>query len=143
MEPSNPSQRKANAVVHVREDSESDLENLFDPRKNRTALPMRERKFPASFFKPPSSVLAGYGTRADVEGAKGQGELGFSVSHSRAHSSPASLGLLPHHQQQQNPSQRISPSHQKTQSYDALENEPLPHGWEGRTTATGQKYFIK
>lgn len=142
MDLSNSNQRKANAVVHVREDSESDLENLFDPRKNRTTLPMRERKFPPSFFKPPSSVLAAYGSRSGVEQSKDPNELGYSVSHSRAHSSPASLGLLVHHQQQQNTSQRIPSSHQRTQSYDALESEPLPHGWEGRTTATGQKYFV-
>jgi len=133
MDPSNPSQRKGNAIVHVREDSETDLEKLFNPRINSASLPMRDRKLPPSFFKPPSALLA-FGARAGVDQTKDPNELGYS--HSRAHSSPASF----HHQQQN--SQRLSSAHQRTQSYDALESEPLPPGWEGRTTATGQKYFV-
>lgn len=140
MEQNSASQRKGNSVVHVREDSESDLENLFKAAVlNQPTMPMRLRKLPPSFFKQPVQPHCQFAVRPD--GTKESNDMGFSVSHSRAHSSPASLGLAVHHQQQ-NP-QRMSPAHQRTQSYDALESENLPPGWEARATATGQKYYVK
>jgi len=139
MDPNNSSQRKGNSVVHVREDSETDLENLFKAAAlNQPTVPMRLRKLPPSFFKQPVQMPGQFGTLPD--GSKDAGDMGLAVSHSRAHSSPASLGLLVH-QQQQN-AQRMSPAHQRTQSYDALESENLPPGWEARSTATGQKYYV-
>ena len=140
MEQNTSSQMKGNSVVHVREDSETDLENLFKAAAlNQTTVPMRLRKLPPSFFEQPIKSQGQFAVLPD--GSKEAGDMPFPVSHSRAHSSPASIGMLGHHQQQ-NP-QRMSPAHQRTQSYDALENENLPPGWEARMTATGQKYFVK
>ena len=138
MEPKTSSQRKGNSVVHVREDSESDLENLFNPAAlNQTTVPMRLRKLPPSFFeqpvKPPGQFVL-------PDGSKEAGDMPFAVSHARARSSPAQLNPAPH---QQPTSQRIPSAHLRTQSYDALESESLPSGWEARMTATGQKYYVK
>ena len=140
MDTNTSAQRKGNSVVHVREDSESDLENLFKAAVlNQPTVPMRLRKLPPSFFKQPVQPHGQFAVLPD--GSKEAGDMSFAVSHSRAHSSPASLGLLVPHQQQN--AQRMSPAHQRTQSYDPLESDNLPPGWEARSTATGQKYYVK
>lgn len=132
-----------NCVVHVRSDSDNDLDALFHvvqkPAKavesSSNSLPMKLRKLPLSFFKQPTPL--------DPTKLSPEDNTGLTISHSRAHSSPASLtiptstsgqGLYPLH-----------PAHNRTQSYDgtAFEESQLPPGWEMRTSPTGQPYFMK
>lgn len=132
-----------NCMVNVRTDSETDLEALFnvvqsasktiasEPSSN--SLPMKLRKLPPSFFKPP---------RLDANKLSPGDNTGLKISHSRAHSSPASLSI---------PTSSAGmysihpPTHTRTQSYDgaAFEENQLPPGWEMRTSPTGQPYFME
>ncbi|KAF7205696.1 transcriptional coactivator YAP1 isoform X2 [Nothobranchius furzeri] len=122
-------------VVHVRGDSKTELEALFsavmDPGKasrQPQSLPMRMRKLPDSFFKPPEP--RGHSRQASSDG----GVCGsLAPHHVRAHSSPASL-----------------PVNSLTAQADAdvaatpiiPDDVPLPDGWELAKTLTGQRYFI-
>lgn len=140
--------KNSNCVVHVRQDSDNDLEALFhvvnknaaakthpDPTSSANSLPMRLRKLPPSFFKQPP---------LDGTLSPDQDTPTGLISHSRAHSSPASLTVptslkAPH---------SLSPVvHQRSTSFDntALLEEPaqMPPGWEMRTTPNGQRYFMK
>lgn len=133
-----------NCYLNVRTDSENDLEALFnvvqsasttianEPSSN--SLPMKMRKLPPSFFKQPKGL--------DANKLSPDDNTGLKISHSRAHSSPASLtiptssaGMYSIHQ----------PSHTRTQSYDgtAFEESQLPPGWEMRTSPSGQPYFME
>ena len=91
MEPKTSSQRKGNSVVHVREDSESDLENLFKAAAlNQTTVPMRLRKLPPSFFEQPVQMQSGvtvlpYGWEREVFNLI---TMPFPVPHTRAASWP-------------------------------------------------------
>jgi protein yorkie len=88
-----------NQVVHVRGDSDSELQALFDhvlkpdsdgnPMTQRPKqVPWTSRNLPASFFRPPNT-----GTRSPSVS---------SVSHSRESSADSTThNLPPHHQQQQ------------------------------------------
>ncbi|XP_034034285.1 transcriptional coactivator YAP1-like isoform X2 [Thalassophryne amazonica] len=122
-------------VVHVRGDSQTELEALFNAVMNPSqssrlpaSVPMRMRKLPDSFFKQPE------GPRGHSRQASSDGGVCGSLTphHVRAHSSPASL-----------PVNSLS-----TQAADASaapiipDDVPLPHGWEMAKTATGQRYFL-
>lgn len=122
-----------NCIVHVRTDSDNDLEALFNhvmkpktapktPTSNQS-LPMRERKLPPSFFKPPPE-----------KGAAERNESGLMISHSRAHSSPASLTIPP-------PNHSLTPNHARSATLD--ESTTLLPGWEMRTAPGGERYFMK
>ena len=133
-------------------DSENDLEALFrviNPAstelKKETAnggcqLPMRMRKLPPSFFTPGSGDLEGKQT--NVKAPEINPVTGLAISHSRAHSSPASLTVP-----KSKSSNQMQPLHLRCKSYDAAEtnndDDPLPPGWEVATTSDGQKYFMK
>jgi len=76
---------------------------------------------------------------------------GLTVSHPRAHSSPASLQQT-YASAQQAPQHAPQPHarhhhHQKQRSYDVISTVddlgPLPHGWEQARTPEGQIYFLK
>ncbi|KXJ26190.1 transcriptional coactivator YAP1 [Exaiptasia diaphana] len=132
-----------NCYLNVRTDSENDLEALFnvvqsasttianEPSSN--SLPMKLRKLPPSFFKQPKGL--------DSNKLSPEDNTGLKISHSRAHSSPASLPI---------PTSSAGmysiqpPSHTRTQSYDgtAFEESQLPPGWEMRTSPSGQPYFM-
>ncbi|KAJ3591266.1 hypothetical protein NHX12_009212 [Muraenolepis orangiensis] len=132
-------------VVHVRGDSETDLEALFNAVMNpkNTALPpsvpMRMRKLPDSFFKPPEPKA--HSRQASSDG----GTAGaLTPHHVRAHSSPASLqlgaispgalsGLGP---------PGAAPQHLRQSSYEISDDVPLPPGWEMAKTPSGQRYFL-
>lgn len=167
MEPTGPSSPSAasaavntNLVVRVDQDSETDLQALFDSvlkpdGKKPLHLPLRMRQLPKSFFNPPStgskspsishsrenSGDSAFGTAAVPAGPS----CGPVPMHSRAHSSPASLqqtyavGAAKQQQQQQ--------QHVKQRSYDVSsaidELGPLPQGWEQARTPEGQIYFLK
>lgn len=162
----------SNLVVRVDQDSETDLQALFDSALNPNGkkplqLPLRMRQLPKSFFNPPStgskspsissishsrehSGDSAFGTTAAAGGqsscATGGGGSGGSVPlHSRAHSSPASLQqtyAVGAAKQQQK--QQV---HVKQRSYDVSnaidELGPLPQGWEQARTPEGQIYFLK
>lgn len=75
----------------------------------------------------------------------------LTVSHPRAHSSPASLQQT-YASAQQAPQHAPQPHarhhhHQKQRSYDVISTVddlgPLPHGWEQARTPEGQIYFLK
>ncbi|XP_070839809.1 transcriptional coactivator YAP1-like isoform X4 [Chaetodon trifascialis] len=121
-------------IVHVRGDSQTELEALFSAVMNPSkaarqpaSLPMRMRKLPDSFFRQPDS--RGHSRQASSDG----GVCGsLTPHHVRAHSSPASL-----------PVNSLS-----TQAADVAaapiipDDMPLPHGWEMAKTPTGQRYFL-
>lgn len=121
-------------VVHVRGDSQTELEALFiavmdpnNPGRPPASLPMRMRKLPDSFFRQPDP--RGHSRQASSDG----GVCGsLTPHHVRAHSSPASL-----------PVNSLS-----TQAADVAatpiipDDVPLPHGWEMAKTPTGQRYFL-
>ncbi|XP_018299804.1 LOW QUALITY PROTEIN: transcriptional coactivator YAP1 [Mycetomoellerius zeteki] len=190
---------KSNPVVRVDQNSESDLQALFDTvlkpdNKRPLQVPLRLRNLPDSFFNPPSTGSkspsishsrensadsafgaavpatpnggssvpnggtngggGGGGGGGNAAGAAGTGAVaaaaGLTVSHPRAHSSPASLQQT-YASAQQAPQHAPQPHarhhhHQKQRSYDVISTVddlgPLPHGWEQARTPEGQIYFL-
>ncbi|XP_023197954.1 transcriptional coactivator YAP1-like isoform X1 [Xiphophorus maculatus] len=122
-------------VVHVRGDSKTELEALFNAVMNPSkatrqppSVPMRMRKFPDSFFKPPEP--RGHSRQASSDG----GLCGsLAPHHVRAHSSPASL-----------PVNSLSAQADADAAATPIipDDVPLPDGWEMAKTSTGQRYFI-
>ncbi|XP_051782426.1 transcriptional coactivator YAP1 isoform X3 [Erpetoichthys calabaricus] len=132
-------------IVHVRGDSETDLEALFNIVMNpKTAnvppsLPMRMRKLPDSFFKQPEPKSHSRQASTDA-GTAGT----LTPQHVRAHSSPASLQL-----RAVSPASlsgqintNASPQHLRQSSYEIPDDVPLPPGWEMAKTSSGQRYFL-
>ncbi|XP_051903327.1 transcriptional coactivator YAP1-like isoform X2 [Hippocampus zosterae] len=119
-------------VVHVRGDSQSELEALFsaviNPAKapqQPASLPMRMRKLPDSFFKPPDPRLHSRQASSD-----GSACASLTPHHIRAHSSPASLPVN-------------MPDAAAAAAPPVIPDDvPLPHGWEMAKTPTGQRYFL-
>ncbi|KAK6296440.1 hypothetical protein J4Q44_G00325820 [Coregonus suidteri] len=143
MDPSQHNPPAGHQIIHVRGDSETDLEALFNAVMNPKntivppSVPMRMRKLPDSFFKPPEpkSHSRQASTDAGTAGA-------IAPHHVRAHSSPASLqlgavspllGMVP---------AGAPPSHLRQSSYEIPEDMPLPPGWEMAKTPSGQRYFL-
>lgn len=119
----NPQQKKNNLIILVDKDSNDKLDELFDKtlsNKLPLQVPYHMRKLPASFFKPPSSgskspsvshsrensADSAFGSGTTIGAGVGQSGVtpviapsaipnGLAIHHSRAHSSPASLGKLP------------------------------------------------
>ncbi|XP_071754291.1 transcriptional coactivator YAP1-like isoform X2 [Centroberyx gerrardi] len=121
-------------IVHVRGDSQTELEALFNAvmNPNKTArlpasLPMRMRKLPDSFFRPPDP--RGHSRQASSDG----GVCGsLTPHHVRAHSSPASL-----------PVNSLSTQATGVAAAPIIPDDvPLPPGWEMAKTPTGQRYFL-
>jgi hypothetical protein len=146
-------QRKGNQVIHVRDNSGNELEELFNVAMNPSRsgqtgqVPMKMRNFPPSFFTPPNSqqqrqLVPGHAKQGSND-STGYGQNiapGPLPVHTRAHSSPASLqqtlSTVP-----QNPPQH---QHARQHSCDALlDSEPLPPGWEKARTPDGQLYYLK
>lgn len=118
-------QKKNNLIILVDKDSNDQLDELFqNTLNNKTALykPFKQRNLPASFFQPPSSgsksPSVSHSRENSADSAFGSGTTilgsnnatqnaipshtiapaiasGLPIHHSRAHSSPASLGKLP------------------------------------------------
>ncbi|XP_004416109.1 PREDICTED: yorkie homolog [Odobenus rosmarus divergens] len=137
-------------IVHVRGDSETDLEALFNAVMNpKTAnvpqtVPMRLRKLPDSFFKPPEpkSHSRQASTDAGTAGA-------LTPQHVRAHSSPASLqlgavspGSLTPTGVVSGPAAAPTAQHLRQSSFEIPDDVPLPAGWEMAKTSSGQRYFL-
>lgn len=155
-------------VVRVDQDSETDLQALFDSvlkpdSKRPLQVPWSMRKLPDSFFNPPStgsksinhsrenSVDSAFGSSSGGGGGGSGGgttavnTVPLQSAHHRAHSSPASLQQTYAVGQQQQP----PPGHHhiKQRSYDVAskseDNTPLPPGWEQARTPEGQVYYLK
>ncbi|XP_060090883.1 transcriptional coactivator YAP1 isoform X8 [Heteronotia binoei] len=135
-------------IVHVRGDSETDLEALFNAVMNPKGanvphtLPMRLRKLPDSFFKPPEPKAHSRQASTDA-GTAGT----LTPQHVRAHSSPASLQLGTVSPGTLTPTGVVSgasPSsqHLRQPSFEIPDDVPLPPGWEMAKTPSGQRYFL-
>lgn len=157
-------QHKGNLIVKIDQDSDSDLQALFDSvlrpdSKRPLQVPLRMRKLPDSFFTPPStgskspsvsSISHSRENSADSAFGAATGSTGgattasgLQVNHPRAHSSPASLQQTYASAQQQ---QQHQHQHLKQRSYDITpvdELGPLPPGWEQARTPEGQVYYLK
>ncbi|XP_023367110.1 transcriptional coactivator YAP1 isoform X3 [Otolemur garnettii] len=145
-----PAPPAGHQIVHVRGDSETDLEALFNAVMNpKTAnvpqtVPMRLRKLPDSFFKPPEpkSHSRQASTDAGTAGA-------LTPQHVRAHSSPASLqlgavspGTLTPTGVVSGPAATSAAQHLRQSSFEIPDDVPLPAGWEMAKTSSGQRYFL-
>ncbi|XP_044297468.1 transcriptional coactivator YAP1 isoform X5 [Varanus komodoensis] len=135
-------------IVHVRGDSETDLEALFNAVMNPKGanvphtLPMRLRKLPDSFFKPPEPKAHSRQASTDA-GTAGA----LTPQHVRAHSSPASLQLGTVSPGALTPSGVVpgatpSSQHLRQSSFEIPDDVPLPPGWEMAKTPSGQRYFL-
>lgn len=156
-------EHSGNQVVHVRGNSDSELQALFDcVLKPSSQMPLQKpfkmRNLPASFFTPPahrqspapivshsreSSADSTYGSAGTPGG--GPLRVGGTVSptssqaqHFRHHSSPASLEQTLSVAQPQH-------VHTKQHSFDALSDDMqnLPPHWEQARTTQGQIYYLK
>lgn len=145
-------ERKGTQVVHVRENSDHELEAMFNAALNpndSSAIPLRLRKLPASFFTPPTpqkpQEIKTSHSREGSTDSTGYSNPPLSVAHSvggptivhgRTQSSPAML-------QQTQLSTLPPPQHTRQRSCDLLlEEQPLPLGWEMAKTPQGQVYFL-
>uniref|UniRef100_A0A3B3ZMV8 WW domain-containing protein n=1 Tax=Periophthalmus magnuspinnatus TaxID=409849 RepID=A0A3B3ZMV8_9GOBI len=115
-------------VVHVRGDSQTELEALFNAvmnpskvQRQPTSVPMKDRKLPKSFFTQPEP--RGHSRQASSDGGVSNT---LTPRHVRAHSSPA---ILP-------------PQADVTTAPIIPDDMPLPHGWEMAQTPSGQRYFL-
>ncbi|XP_040439630.1 transcriptional coactivator YAP1 isoform X6 [Falco biarmicus] len=136
-------------IVHVRGDSETDLEALFNAVMNPKGanvphtLPMRLRKLPDSFFKPPEPKAHSRQASTDA-GTAGA----LTPQHVRAHSSPASLQLGAVSPGTLTPTGVVtgpgapSSQHLRQSSFEIPDDVPLPPGWEMAKTPSGQRYFL-
>ncbi|KAM4628739.1 WW domain-containing transcription regulator protein 1 [Polymixia lowei] len=123
-------------VVHVAQDSDTDLEALFNSVMNPKPSSWRKKLLPESFFKEPDS--GSHSRQSSTDSTCQPPRL--QVSHTRSHSSPASLQLGP--VGTPSPSSHNHQHHQRHQSFDVAEELPLPPGWEMAYTGNGQKYFL-
>ncbi|XP_056112213.1 transcriptional coactivator YAP1 isoform X2 [Rhinichthys klamathensis goyatoka] len=143
MDPSQHNPPVGHQIVHVRGDSETDLEALFNAVMNPKntivppSVPMRMRKLPDSFFKPPEPKSHSRQASTDA-GTAGT----LTPQHVRAHSSPASLqmgAISPGTLSSMGPA---PPQHLRQSSYEIPDDVPLPPGWEMAKTPSGQRYFL-
>ncbi|KAJ0021886.1 hypothetical protein NQD34_009376 [Periophthalmus magnuspinnatus] len=145
MEPGQHNPPAGHQIVHVRGDSETDLEALFNAVMNPKStivppsVPMRMRKLPDSFFKPPEPKS--HSRQASTDAGSGASQ---TPHHVRAHSSPANLqlGAVSAGSLSGMGSAGASPQHLRQSSYEIPDDVPLPPGWELAKTASGQRYFL-
>lgn len=111
-EESDNSTRENDLKIYVDEDSQAQIDELFHKTLNNELplhIPYRMRKLPESFFTPPASgskspsVSVSHSRENSADSAFGSGTTvlgaptsvnGLPIHHSRAHSSPASLGKI-------------------------------------------------
>lgn len=124
-------------LIHVTHDLDSDLENLFNSVMNPKPNSWRKKILPESFFMEPDS--GSHSRQSSNDSGSHPPRLG--IQHVRSHSSPASLQLGAGSGNVPSPAQQHA--HLRQQSYDVLDEPPLPPGWEMAFTHTGQMYFLK
>nr|XP_046156735.1 WW domain-containing transcription regulator protein 1-like isoform X1 [Oncorhynchus gorbuscha] len=122
-------------VIHVAQDSDTDLEALFNSVMNPKASSWRKKMLPESFFKEPDSGSHSRQSSTD----SGSHPPRLTVQHVRSHSSPATLQIGLGANPTPSP---VHHSHIRHQSFDVAEELPLPPGWEMAYTSNGQKYFL-
>lgn len=123
-------------VIHVAQDSDTDLEALFNSVMNPKPSSWRKKMLPESFFKEPDSGSHSRQSSTD----SGSHPPRLTVQHVRSHSSPATLQIGLGANPTPSP---VHHSHIRHQSFDVAEELPLPPGWEMAYTSNGQKYFLK
>ncbi|XP_060563358.1 transcriptional coactivator YAP1-A-like isoform X6 [Ruditapes philippinarum] len=141
-------ERTGTQVVHVRENSDHEMEAMFkaalNPKPGVAGIPLRQRNLPPSFFTPPDPNKQINHSREGSTDSTGYSNPGHSVLtsagptviHGRTQSSPAML-------QQTQFSTLPPPQHTRQRSCDLiLEEQPLPPGWEMAKTPQGQIYFL-
>ncbi|XP_064792182.1 WW domain-containing transcription regulator protein 1-like isoform X2 [Oncorhynchus masou masou] len=122
-------------VIHVAQDSDTDLEALFNSVMNPKPSSWRKKMLPDSFFKEPDSGSHSRQSSTD----SGSHPPRLTVQHVRSHSSPATLQIGLGANPTPSP---VHHSHIRHQSFDVAEELPLPPGWEMAYTSNGQKYFL-
>lgn len=125
-----------NQIVHMRGDSDQNLELLFSVLKNvdgqQPNSSFRNRNLPASFFKPPpAGNHSREGSQDSSSFAPTQPQSGLSISHARSQSSPAQL---PRTMTAAPPA-----SHAKQQSVDLAEDLNSLQGWDVKQSPTNQQ----
>ncbi|XP_051977856.1 WW domain-containing transcription regulator protein 1-like isoform X2 [Xyrauchen texanus] len=123
-------------VIHVAKDPDTDLEALFNSVMNPKPSSWRNKHLPESFFKEPDS---GSHSRQSSTDSGSLPPL-LQAQHVRSHSSPASLQLSTGALSAVTPGRHHT--HIRHQSFDVVEELPLPPGWEMAYTPNGQKYFL-
>ncbi|KAM6962835.1 WW domain-containing transcription regulator protein 1 [Aplochiton taeniatus] len=122
-------------VIHVAQDSDTDLEALFNSVMKPKPSSWRKKHLPESFFKEPDSGSHSRQSSTD----SGSHPPRLPVQHVRSYSSPASLQLGSPGTPTPSP---VHHSHIRHQSFDVAEELALPPGWEMAYTSNGQKYFL-
>ncbi|XP_072155860.1 transcriptional coactivator YAP1-A isoform X2 [Bemisia tabaci] len=161
----NQDDSKNNLMVRMDQNSETELQKLFDTvlkpdAKIPLQLPLRMRKLPPSFFNPPSTGSKSPSVSSISHSRENSADSAFGtttittstslqVNHPRAHSSPASLQQTYASAQQAEAQQKQQHQnlHLKQRSYDVTNQTvddlgPLPPGWEQAKTSEGQIYFL-
>ncbi|XP_067950035.1 transcriptional coactivator YAP1-like isoform X2 [Watersipora subatra] len=141
-----------NQVVHTRQDSTQELDNLFksvlqNPEAAQSSW--HNRKMPESFYKPTThhTRVGSHSRDNSIDGSQPNEQqiAGPPVFHSKQKSCPAEMMS-----QGNSPARRVNtPFHSKTGSLEImldersnLEHIPLPAGWEAAFTADGRRYYI-
>ncbi|XP_033895146.3 WW domain-containing transcription regulator protein 1-like isoform X3 [Acipenser ruthenus] len=122
-------------VIHVAQDLDTDLEQLFNSVMNPKPSSWRKKLLPESFFKEPESGSHSRQSSTD----SGSLPPRLTVQHVRSHSSPASLQLGTGASATPSPTQH---AHLRQQSFDVADELQLPPGWEMAFTPSGQRYFL-
>ena len=142
-----------NQLVHTRQDSTQELDNLFKSSLRNLdgsqQSSWHNRKMPESFYKPTthhSNARSSHSRESSIDGSQQQnneqqsGPPGF---HARQKSCPAEM-------MSQGLNRRVTPIHSRTGSLEMilderanLEHVPLPAGWEAAFTPDGKRYFIE
>lgn len=163
-------QQHGNLVMHVRGDSETELDLLFSVlNSNEQPKPstrsFRDMNLPLSFFRPPDPKLQQQSGCHSRDGsidfnrfqgaAQQQQQGGLPIFHSRSHSSPAQLPLPMSiapapgggggHMKQGSVDGLIDDLSLQQQQQHQLQQQQQPNGWcsSGNTAAANQKYFMK
>ena len=136
-------------VLHVKQDSATDMEQLFAVLQNNqsttpTGLPFAQRKLPASFFTPPKPQHSREGSADSTHlGIPQRGPGGLQIAHGRSRSSPA---MLPNTLSALSAPTQQQATHFKQQSLGDFPEDslgPLPQGWDMAKTTDGQRYYLK
>jgi len=157
-----------NATLHVREDSQDQLDELFSVVENPSrniplSIPMKHRNLPASFFTPPrqpantaspihsrnGSTVSDHGdmeafSPAPRAGGSPQPQQVPAPNHTRSQSAPVDIGAgaANHVAAAQQHVHLRQPSYDVGQQSANNGMGPLPPGWEPARTPAGQLYFM-